>query len=280
LGGCEISLEEGAVWSDDGWASGSPTWELTPKRRPEKSRSDRHELWLRSLLVRCYGVRSATTDIIILTPVRLLGDGLTACFDMRPEMTVRAVVSDLPGLRDSLKKTTVEVVLVDVTEGVDLYDVRSIAAEWPNATFVALGLNEQRQEVIKCGRAGFTGYFARDASIEALCRTLSEVVAGRLACPPEISGGLLRALCAKGSSSDEPAIDHCLTRRESQVLHLVAGGLSNKEIARELYLSVATVKHHVHHILEKLQIQRRTQAMRWVRGAPGMVVMPPQATMK
>jgi DNA-binding NarL/FixJ family response regulator len=214
-------------------------------------------------------------NIIVLTPVRLLGDGLAACFGSRPDTCVLAVVNDLASLRDSLANTDVHVVLVDVTQGVDLFDVRAIAAEWPDVPLVALGLNEQRQEVIQCGRAGFAGYVARDASIDTLCKALSEIAAGRLACPPEISGGLLRALFRKDPrSSEESEIDCALTRRESEVLQLLGRGLSNKEIGCELFLSVATVKHHVHHVLEKLKITRRAQAMQRVRNAPWIAPTP------
>ena len=207
-------------------------------------------------------------NVIVLTPVRLLGDGLAACFSSRPGMRAIAVVNDLANLRDTLATTDTDVVLIDVTQGVDLFDVRAIASEWPNMPFVALGLTEQRQEVIRCGRAGFAGYVARDASIDELCNSLLEIVAGRLACPPEISGGLLRALFRREPNSVEPNPSLALTRRESEVLELLGRGFSNKEIANELCLSVATVKHHVHHVLEKLQLQRRAQAMRRVRDAP------------
>lgn len=207
-------------------------------------------------------------NIIVLTPVRLLGDGLAACFSSRTDMRTIAVVNDLASLRDTLSTTETHVVLIDVTQGVDLFDVRTIASDWPDVPLVALGLNEQRQEVIRCGRAGFAGYVARDASIDALCNSLLEIVAGRLACPPEISGGLLRALFRRDHRSDETDVELPLTRRESEVLELLGRGFSNKEIASELCLSVATVKHHVHHVLEKLQLERRAQAMRRVRDAP------------
>src|SRR5258705_3197061 len=207
-------------------------------------------------------------NIIVLSPVRLLGDGLAACFSTRADLRAIAVVNDLANLRDKLATTEVQVVLIDVTQGIDLFDVRAIASEWPDVPLVALGLNEQRQEVIRCGRAGFAGYVARDASIDTLCKSLSEIVAGRLACPPEISGGLLRALFRREPSSEESDLDLALTRRESEVLEFLGRGFSNKEIASELCLSVATVKHHVHHVLEKLQLQRRAQAMRRVRDAP------------
>jgi len=207
-------------------------------------------------------------NIIVLTPVRLLGDGLISCFSSRPGMCTLAVVNDLASLRDSLATTEVHVVLIDVSQGIDLFDVRAIAAEWSDVALVALGLNEQREEVIRCGRAGFAGYVARDASIDALCKALSEIVAGRLACPPEISGGILRALFRRDPRSGEPDVELALTRRESEVLQLLGRGLSNKEIGSELCLSVATVKHHVHHVLEKLKLPRRAQAMRRVQDAP------------
>jgi DNA-binding NarL/FixJ family response regulator len=183
-------------------------------------------------------------------------------------MRTLAVVNDLAILREMMASTEVDVVLIDVTQGVDLFDVRDIAAQWPDVPLVALGLNEQRQEVIRCGRAGFAGYVARDASIEELCNSLSEIVAGRLACPPEIAGCLLRALFRRESGSEESDLSFDLTRREAEVLELLGHGFSNKEIANELCLSVATVKHHVHHVLEKLQLQSRAQAMRRVRDAP------------
>lgn len=211
--------------------------------------------------------------IIVLTPVRLLGDGLAACFSRNSQITACAIVGDLAGAREALATSGADLVLVDVTQGIDFYDVRSLAAEHPDLALVALGLTEQRQDVIRCGRAGFSGYVARDASIDALCDALSDIMKGRLACSAEIAGGLLRALFRTEADPDEGA-QPCLTRRERHVLQLIGRGLSNKEIARELYLSVATVKHHVHNVLEKLQLQGRAQAMRRVRDAPWIASLP------
>jgi two-component system, NarL family, nitrate/nitrite response regulator NarL len=208
-------------------------------------------------------------NIIILTPVRLLGDGLAACFRNHSDSTTVVVVKDIGSVRDILASTQIDVVLVDVTQGVNLYDIRAIAAEWSSVPIVALGLAEQRQEVVKCGRAGFASYVARDGSIDALYTALSDVAAGRLACPPEISGGLLRALFRREPhTAEEPTLNSALTQRECEVLDLVGRGFSNKEIGSELCLSVATVKHHVHHVLEKLNVSRRAEAMRQVRDAP------------
>lgn len=76
------------------------------------------------------------------------------------------------------------------------------------------------------------------------------------------------------SDSRQSPQDEALTRREGDVLQLIGDGLSNKEIARDLCVSVATVKHHVHNILEKLHVPRRAQAMRRVREAPWIASLP------
>jgi DNA-binding NarL/FixJ family response regulator len=208
-------------------------------------------------------------NVIVLTPVRLLGDALAASLSGRPGISVLAVVDNLAAIRDSLAIAAAQVVLIDVTHGLDLFDTRAIAAQWPHVTLVALGLTEQRQQVIQCGRAGFAGYVPRSASIDALCSTLLEIVSGSQPCPPEIAAGMLRALFRPDPPPDTSGeIAIALTRRESEVLALLGRGLSNKEIGNELCLSVATVKHHVHHILEKLNLPRRAQAMRRVQDEP------------
>jgi DNA-binding NarL/FixJ family response regulator len=207
-------------------------------------------------------------NVIILTPIRMFGDGLAACFSSRSEISVLAIVNDLARLRATLETNETQVVLIDVTQGIDLFDVRAIATRFPDVPLLALGLDEQRQEVISCGRKGFAGYIPRDASIDVVCRSLCDVAAGRLTCPPEISCGLLRALFRKEPSLEDSNADLALTRRESEVLELLGRGLSNKEIGNELCLSVATVKHHVHHLLEKLKLHKRAQAMRRVQDAP------------
>jgi DNA-binding NarL/FixJ family response regulator len=208
--------------------------------------------------------------------VRLLADGLAAWFACRPDIRLCDIVRDMAELRRLLINVAPEILLIDVTQGVDLCEVRSIAMEYSDIPIVALGLVEQRQHVIRCGRAGFAGYVAREATAEQLCAALCDVMAGRQACSAEISGGLLRALFRReGNPTLET--DEALTPREGQVLALIGQGLSNKEIARELGLSLATVKHHVHRVLNKLKMERRAQAMRRVREAPWLTAQAPGA---
>lgn len=213
-------------------------------------------------------------NVIVLTPVRVLGDGLVACLHQRSDIHIVAVSDDLSSVREVLASSKVDLVLIDVTQGIELYDVRSLATEYPGVALVALGLAELRHEVIQCGKAGFSGYVARNASVEALATALSDITEGRLVCPSEISGGLLRALFRISGSANDASWAEMLTRRECEVLQLIGQGLSNKEIAKELCLSVATVKHHVHKVLEKLRLARRTQAMHRVRDTPWIANRP------
>src|SRR5512141_2383216 len=158
--------------------------------------------------------------LVVLTAVRLLGDGLVACMAARSGIQDVGVVADLRQLRERVAAGGVDLVLIDVTQGVDLYDVRSVAAQHPDVALVALGLTEQRQEVIRCGRAGFTGYVSREATTDERCAALTDVIEGRLACPAEISGGLLRALFRRDDDA-HPAAEPALTAREGHVLQLI-----------------------------------------------------------
>ncbi len=211
-------------------------------------------------------------NVVILSPVRLMGEGLAACLNCAEDIVVAAIVDRFSALREALALAPVDIALIDVSQNIALEEVRAIAADWPGTALVAVGLDEQRQQVTHCGRAGFVGYVAREGSVKALHEALSDVTAGRLACSSEVSGELMRALfrMAPPSAKRGAGADEALTRREEEVLRLIGGGLSNKEIARELSLSVATVKHHVHHILRKLRLSGRAQAMRRVRDEPWM----------
>ena len=219
-------------------------------------------------------------DIVIVTPLRLLGESLERCLQTFEDIRVAGVAFDCQQLIARLERQLPQLVLFDVTQGVDLAQVRSVVERWPDLPVLALGLTEQRHEVINCGRAGFAGYIARDASIAQVRRCLLDAAAGRLHVPTDIAAGLMRALrTADSGPSPEPVVKEVensseLTRRESQVAGFISRGLSNKEIARELNVSVATVKHHVHNILAKLNLPTRSRVARLLSQPPRLVAVP------
>ncbi|RYG57245.1 response regulator transcription factor [bacterium] len=206
--------------------------------------------------------------VAVLSPVRLLGDGLSRCLNGRAGIEIINIVSDIGAMRAAMATSKVDVALIDMTHPLDLEEVRSLAITNRDVILVALGLNEHRKDVIRCGRAGFTGYVSRNSTIDELVKAIQDAVAGRLACSEDISGGLLRALFMREPENSDDGGSEPLTKRQGDVLQLIGRSMTNKEIARELGLSVATVKHHVHNVLEKLSLPRRAHAMRRVRERP------------
>jgi DNA-binding NarL/FixJ family response regulator len=206
--------------------------------------------------------------LAIVTSVRMLGEGLVQVLRPYAAVSVVGLVQHLGALRELLQGCAAEVVLLDVCGGLDLDEVRLFAAEQPEVKLLALGLVEQRAEVIRYARVGFSGYIARDTPLLELVPVLREAVRGGARCSAEIAGGLMQALFRPDQAPAPDAAGPLLTRREGEVLRLLGRGFSNKEIARELELSAATVKNYVHNLLSKLQMARRNEAARRVRERP------------
>jgi two-component system nitrate/nitrite response regulator NarL len=206
--------------------------------------------------------------IMVVFPVRLFRDCLAAALkSMQPVPEVMAEVS-VTALHQCLPAEQPDVVLVDVTQDIGMEEVALVAAKWPDLPLLALGLLERREEVVRHGRAGFVGYIARDATIEDLQSAISDAVAGRMQCPAEIGGGLIRALFSREHPATPGQAAPGLTRRETEVLQMMGRGLNNKEIARDLERSVPTIKCHVRNVLAKLRVGHRSHAMRKVRAEP------------
>jgi DNA-binding NarL/FixJ family response regulator len=206
--------------------------------------------------------------LAIMSPIRLFREGLAACLGGREGLTEVTVVEDVAGLRAAVEASPDDLVaLVDVTQGVDLDELRRLAGECPALRMVAVGLKEQGGRW--CGTAGRVRRLrgARPVHRRA-ARGDPRRRRGASSMPAEIANGLLRALFGPAQSLAPAADDPALTGREGEVLRLLGRGMSNKEIARELGVSLATVKHHVHNLLGKMGLARRGQAMRKVREAP------------
>lgn len=205
----------------------------------------------------------------VFTPLRFFGDGLALDLQRHYQVATVPVVGDFPGLAKILESDGIDCVLVDVTLGVDSEQVRQLAGEWPAVRWVALGVQHEEKEIVRFARDGFGAYVNWQADLMRLHQVLDDVMAGRMNCTPEAAAELMRALFMR---ADHPVMRDApcagLTPRECDVLRQISMGLSNKEIARSLNLSLATVKHHVHNVLEKLHVTRRAEAMRKARAAP------------
>ena len=208
-------------------------------------------------------------DIMIYSAHQLFGECLESCLKPQQDVDVVAVVHDADAVRAVLERLTIDLLLVDVAPGIDALKIASISDDYPGLVSIAVGLAEHDSEVLQCGRAGFAGYVPRDASLQTLYVRMRECLEGRLTCPATIAASMLRALHGRDAGQGGRLADTIsevmpskLSPREVGVARLLRRGLSNKEIARELDISVATVKHHVHSILEKLGLPGRVHVAR------------------
>jgi len=137
---------------------------------------------------------------------------------------------------------------------------------------VALGMPESEAEVLNCAQLGIAGYVTREASIDELLAAVEATARGEVHCSPKIAGSLFRKIASLSTPQSNNTQANALTARESQILRLLQQGLSNKMISRSLGIELPTVKNHVHSILAKLGIHRRTEAMLvqetpWIHGS-------------
>ena len=203
-------------------------------------------------------------SVLILSDIRLYRDGLAEVLARRRSIAVVGSAAEREegvGLAVELEP---EVVLVDMAMPESLATVRELRAHVPGARVVALGVPEVEREVIDCAEAGVAGYVTRERSLADMVEAIQRAARGEALCSPAMTATLLRRVATLAA---ERAPEHApLTARELEIVRLIDEGLSNKQIAQRLCIEIATVKNHVHHILEKLKVRRRSEAAARVRG--------------
>jgi DNA-binding NarL/FixJ family response regulator len=158
-------------------------------------------------------------------------------------------------------------VLVDILMPDGIALVRRLSAERPELKVVALAVRELEDNVLQVAEAGVAGYVTCDASLAELAHTLASVARDELVLSPRMTAALMRRVAVLAHERVREPVFDTLTVREREIVDLLGRGLSNKEIGQALQIELATVKNHVHHILEKLHVTRRSQVAMRVQGA-------------
>lgn len=120
---------------------------------------------------------------------------------------------------------------------------------------------DDNQPLLEGMQAGAKGFLLKDVSLDSLVNAIERVYQGETRVQPAITERVLRGLSGFSSSKDEPALANDLSIKEMEVLRLMAGGYSNREISLAIHKSEGTVKKQVSSILEKLGVRERTQAV-------------------
>lgn len=158
-----------------------------------------------------------------------------------------------------------DVVLMDVrmprASGIEA--AREIKLSLPGTKIVMLTVSDDEDDLYESVRAGANGYLLKEVSIEEVADAVRAVARGHSLISPSMASKLLNEFneLARRAEERQRAISPRLTDRELEVLRLVAKGLSNREIAVELFIAENTVKNHVRNILEKLHLHSRMEAV-------------------
>jgi DNA-binding NarL/FixJ family response regulator len=169
------------------------------------------------------------------------------------------------GAVEVIGATLPDVVLLDVhmPDGGGLAVLHAVTGTHPDVRFLALSVSDAAQDVIAVIRAGASGYVTKTISADDLADAIVRVADGDAVFSPRLAGFVLEAFRgAPAGPSVEEEIDQ-LTRREREVLRLLARGYAYKEIAAELFISIKTVETHASNVLRKLQLSSRHQLTRW-----------------
>ena len=197
-----------------------------------------------------------TIRILIVDDHSVVREGLRIFLGRDSELEIVDEAADGAEAIEKARRLRPDVVLMDllipVIDGISATSI--IRRESPETRVIALTSVVDSALVTGSIRAGAVGYLLKDAQANELRSVIKAVAAGQVQLSHQVSSYLLREL-------QEPVKPTTLTDREAQVLNLLAQGKSNKEIASYLQIAEDTVKSHIRHILTKLGVQSRTQAV-------------------
>jgi two-component system, NarL family, nitrate/nitrite response regulator NarL len=201
----------------------------------------------------------APIRIFVCAEIRLYREGLAHVLAATERIVVAGTASSAAEASKSLAETGVDVLLIDLSSTDAFAAVSPLHAANREAKILAIAVPELADEILARAEAGIEGYVTRDASIDDLVRAIEGVHRGELICSPSMAGALLRHVGRLAGGRRSTNSHATLTPRQRQIAALVGDGLSNKEIARKLSIELPTVKNHVHSILEKLDVHRRSE---------------------
>jgi len=202
--------------------------------------------------------------ILLIEDNRLLREGISALLKKQPDMNVVTTIGNGENILALIGKLNPDIVLLDLglRNQNSLKVVKLIKKQFQEIKIIVMDLIPLQADVFEFVQTGVSGFMLKDISVTEFLKTIRSVYKGAQVLPPHLTGSLFSQIVEQTINGSKPSvIDESvrMTKREKQVIKLIADGATNKEIAQKLNLSTYTVKSHVHNILEKLTLHTRVQ---------------------
>jgi DNA-binding NarL/FixJ family response regulator len=202
--------------------------------------------------------------VLLVDDQRLIRQGIKALLELEPDIEIIGEAENGQGAIQLVETLKPDVILMDVRMPImdGVAATREICQRFPQTKVLVLTTFDDDEYVAESLRVGAVGYLLKDTPSEELAAAIRTVEKGYTQLGPGLAQKMSAKIPAPVSTLPNfvPPGFYELTPREKEILQLIAGGASNQEIARSLYISVGTVKNHVTSILNRLELRDRTQA--------------------
>jgi two-component system, NarL family, response regulator DegU len=214
------------------------------------------------------------TKIIIIDDHQLFREGVKRILDFEHSFEVVAEGDDGSEVMNLFETHHPDVIIMDINmpniNGIDA--TQQLIAKYPQAKVIILSIHDDENYVTHALKTGATGYLLKEMDADALINAVKVVADGGSYLHPKVTHNLVKEFRRLSIQEGESSVQtisrveirrplHLLTRRECEVLQLLADGKSNRAIGDSLYISEKTVKNHVSNILQKMNVNDRTQAV-------------------
>jgi two-component system NarL family response regulator len=211
------------------------------------------------------GATADSIRVLVVDDHALFRRGLQMVLEQEPDIEVVGEASDGAEAVERAADTTPDIVLMDVRmpKGGGIDACTAIHETVPSAKIIMLTISDEEADLYDAIKAGAMGYLLKEISIEEVASAIRAVHGGQSLISPSMASKLLTEFASmiKRTDDRQQVPTPRLTDREMEVLKLVAKGLNNRDIAKQLFISENTVKNHIRNILEKLQLHSRMEAV-------------------
>lgn len=212
-------------------------------------------------------MQQKTYRLLLVDSRSMFRQGLRALLDRVDDLTVVGEATDCLETLEQARRLLPDLVLIHVhVAGGDIIQTTAdLRRDLPSVRVIVLTADSNDPNLVyQAVRAGARGYVSQDSEVDDLVKAIRLVAQGQAVLAPQSLTSLVDLITQPQSPIERARVAHQLTLREREVLELVAKGITNREIARRLFVSESTVRSHIHNILDKLQLENRVQAATFV----------------